>query len=152
MNTIPNAHHNGVLSCEFDPLKSYTLCTSGMDYFIRFWDIRKTSNGVNLGSLHSNTHWVWNTKYNKTYSRVMISCSSSSMVSAIIFPKEIDENSNLTNYSNPQIVDYIEFEDSVYSIDWCYNDPWTFAAVSYNSNLLINSIPEDIKYKIMLDH
>lgn len=84
----------------------------------------------------------------------MVTCSSSSIVRGIIFEKESDEHHHLSlsNLGNYTIVDYNEFEDSVYAVDWALNDPMTFAAVSYNSYIHINSIPEDIKYKIMLDN
>lgn len=69
---------------------------------------------------------------------------------------EVDEDNQGSNkYEFLQefsLVDYIEFEDSVYSVDWANNDPWLFAAVSFNSYLHINTIPEEIKYKIMLDN
>lgn len=143
------------MSIEYDPLKSYILSSTGMDYSIKFWDVRKPNTPVS--GIYNNTHWIWNCKYNPTYSRVMITCSSSSIVRSIIFDKEKDVedyNNTSTNFINNtfSFVDFVEFEDSVYSLDWSANDPWTFAAVSYNSYLHVNSIPEDIKYKIMLDN
>ncbi len=126
-----------------------------MDYSVKFWDTRNLSHPVS--SIFNNTHWVWNSKFNKQFSRLMINCSSSSIVKAVIFNKESEEeNDSKTNASNIftplSRVDYSEFDDSVYSLDWSQSDPWVFAAVSYNSLFYINSIPEDIKYKIMLDN
>jgi hypothetical protein len=117
-----------------------------MDYSIKFWDIRRLTNPID--GIYDNTHWVWSTKYNKTFSRLMVTCSSSSLVRAVVFDK-VEEHSDVHSYTS---IDYVEFDDSVYAMDWNYNDPWTFAAVSYNSYLHINAIPEDIKYKIMLDN
>jgi hypothetical protein len=70
------------------------------------------------------------------------------MVKALVFDKD-EEHSSVHSHTS---IDYVEFDDSVYALDWNHNDPWTFAAVSYNSYLHINTIPEDIKYKIMLDN
>lgn len=154
-STIKDAHYNGIVSCEFDPMRSFILCTSGMDYSVKFWDIRKTSSPI--AGIYDNSHWVWSSKFNKSYSRLMITCSSSSSVRAIVFEKEeetTEDNSAMfaSNFRNYTVVDYIEFEDSVYALDWSLNDPWTFAAVSYNANLHINTLPENLKYKIILDN
>ena len=130
-----------------------------MDYSVKFWDIRNLS--APIGGVLNNTHWVWDMKYNRKFSRVMITCSSSSVVRGVVFDKERDvedmnneenELNDIPHLQTHSAIDYVEFDDSVYSLDWSINDPWTFAAVSFNSYLYINSIPEEIKYKIMLDN
>ena len=45
---------------------------------------------------------------------------------------------------------YDEYEDSVTSLIWSSWSPWTFASVSYNGNVFINSVPLEEKYKILL--
>lgn len=153
INQVENAHYNGILSLEFDPFLSFNFATTGMDYSIKFWDTRKLTSPIS--TIFNNSHWIWDCKYNRKFSRVMISCSSSSIVRGIIFEKEKEsedsESTSLPDFSKHSEVDYIEFDDSVYSLDWSLSDPWIFAAVSYNSYVYINSIPEDIKYNIMLD-
>jgi hypothetical protein len=125
-----------------------------MDYSIKFWDVRKLS--TPFASIQNNSHWIWDLKYNKHFSRVMINSSSSSIVRGIISSfKENEDIYNLsdqTHVSAHSSIDYVQFEDSVYALDWSVNDPWIFAAVSYNSFVHINSIPEDIKYQVMLDN
>lgn len=151
---IPNVHFNSVLSIEYNPLNPFILCTTGTDYSVKFWDIRKPQSEV--GGIYNNTHWVWSCKYNRNYSNMLVTASSSSLVRNIIFNKqeeiedtsiEINSHQNLGDYS---FIDYFEFEDSVYATDWLRNDSWTFVAVSYNSYFHVNTIPEDIKYKVML--
>ena len=108
---------------------------------------------IELGGIYNNSHWIWCNKFNQNYSNMLITASSSSNVRCVIFSKIENENDdygfnkNLRDYS---FIDYSEFEDSVYSVDWLKNDSWTFAAISFNSYFHINTIPEDIKYKIML--
>lgn len=155
---IKEAHSNAVLSIQQDPLNQFLLCSSGTDYSLKFWDTRKTD--IPIATIDDNSHWVWSCKYNNNYSNVLVTASSSSLVRNIIFGKkeELLENNEegrtgveldkkLDEYS---YVDYYEFEDSVYVVDWLCNDSWTFAAVSYNSYFHINKIPEDVKYKIMI--
>lgn len=154
INKVDYAHYNGILSCEFDPFKSFILSTAGMDYSVKYWDIRKLT--TPFATITNDSHWVWDLKYNKQFSRVMISSSSSSIVRGIISSfKESEDIHNLQDQMKglpSTMIDYVEFEDAVYSLDWSMNDPWIFAAVSYNSYVHINSIPEDIKYQIMLDN
>jgi len=138
-----------VLSCEFSPVKPNVICTTGLDHSIKFWDIRRFDE-TPLNVISNNSHWIWSAKYNKAYSRIMITSSSSSQVRCIIFDNENEEiNTNSYSYTS---VDYLEFDDAVYSLEWDYNDPWVFAAVSYNGLVHINIIPEDIKYNVMMDN
>ena len=73
-----------------------------MDYSIKFWDIRNLNNPID--GIFNNSHWIWNLKFNKTYSRIFVTCSSSSLVRGYLFDMvkkrdknihKIEENSNL---------------------------------------------------------
>ena len=159
-NKIKDAHDGEVLCFQFDPVSPFIFCTSGIDFALKFWDIRKPT--TEFGGIYNNSHWIWNLKYNKSYSNIMVTASSSSLVRGIIFDKfdtGDDKNKNLSvfekyssdkNIKKYSYIDYFEFEDSVYSIDWLKNDSWTFVATSFNAYFHVNSIPEEIKYKIML--
>ena len=153
---IENAHDGGVLCFQFDPISPFGFCTSGADFSIKFWDIRKQEK--EFGGIYNNSHWIWDLKYNKSYSNVMVTASSSSLVRGIIFDKyEIGEdknrigfdkfqgNKNLKKYS---YIDYFEFEDSVYSLDWMKNDTWSFVATSFNAYFNVNTIPEEVRNRI----
>lgn len=48
------------------------------------------------------------------------------------------------------LASYDEHEDSVYSAEWAAGDPWTFASLSYDGRFVINRVPSDIKYSILL--
>ncbi len=128
-----------------------------MDYSIKFWDIRNLNSPVT--GIFNNTHWVWKLRYNKTYSRILMTCSSSSLVRGYIFDYENIDNQEDSNahsfgeidFKKYNCLDYLEFEDSVYDFDWSHNDPWIFSAISYNGYLHINIIPDEIKYKIMIN-
>jgi len=152
---IKNTHESNLLSLQYDPSSPFILCSSGTDNAIKFWDLRKYEREI--GGVYDNTHWVWSCKFNKNYSNMLVTGSSSSMVRNIIFNKQNEleiDNLNSTNYYKNIIdyssIEYSEFEDSVYAVDWSKNDSWTFGAISFNSYFHINTIPEDVKYKIML--
>ncbi len=85
----------------------------------------------------------------------MVTASSSSLVRGIIFDKmegNEDKNriSNLAekNLKKYSFIDYFEFEDSVYSLDWMKNDTWSFVATSFNAYFHVNTIPEEVKNRI----
>ena len=157
---IDDIHDGSILCFQYDPVSPFIFATSGTDFALKFWDIRKPN--TEFGGIYNNSHWIWSLKYNKSYSNVMVTASSSSLVRGIIFDKyDIGEekNKNLStfekykgdkNMKKYSYIDYFEFEDSVYSIDWLKNDNWSFVATSFNAYFHVNSIPEEIKYKIIL--
>ena len=157
---INDAHDGSVLCFQFDPVSPFIFCTSGTDFAMKFWDIRKPTS--EFGGIYNNSHWIWSLKYNKSYSNIMVTASSSSLVRGIIFDKfDIGDEKNKSlssfekyssdkNIKKYSYIDYFEFEDSVYSLDWLKNDSWTFVATSFNAYFHINTIPEEVKYKIML--
>ena len=151
---IEKAHESSVLSLQFDPTEPFILCTSGTDFALKFWDVRKHDRELN--GVYNNSHWIWDLKFNRNYSNVIVTSSSSSLVRNLIFSKigDLDESESLgifkKDLNSMTFVDYCEFEDAVYCTDWLRNDSWTFASVSFNSIFHVNAIPEEIKYKIML--
>jgi len=48
------------------------------------------------------------------------------------------------------VASYDQHEDSIYSLSWSAADPWIFASVSYDGRVVINTVPKDEKYKIIL--
>ena len=149
---INNAQEGNILCFQFDPTTPFGFCTSSTDFAIKFWDIRKPEKEI--GGIYNNSHWIWDLKYNKSYSNVMVTASSSSLVRGIIFDKiEGNEDKNRISGSDKNIkkysyIDYFEFEDSVYSLDWMKNDTWSFVATSFNAYFPVNTIPEEVKNRI----
>ena len=149
---INNAQEGNILCFQFDPTTPFGFCTSSTDFAIKFWDIRKPEKEI--GGIYNNSHWIWDLKYNKSYSNVMVTASSSSLVRGIIFDKiEGNEDKNRISGSDKNIkkysyIDYFEFEDSVYSLDWMKNDTWSFVATSFNAYFHVNTIPEEVKNRI----
>ncbi len=43
-----------------------------------------------------------------------------------------------------------EHEDSVYAVEWSGADPWLFASLSHDGRLVINTVPDKLKYNILL--
>lgn len=49
-----------------------------------------------------------------------------------------------------KVASYDEHEDSVYGLAWSSCDPWLFASLSYDGRLVVNKVPKNVKYKILI--
>ena len=56
----------------------------------------------------------------------------------------------MQNYEDSTIKIYEEFDDAVYATDWGKGNVWVFASLSYSGSLIVNTVPINEKYKIML--
>lgn len=139
---------------DFNPNRHHFLATCGDDGRSRFWDIRNTSQPLISRSDHS--HWVWSIRYNHYHDELIASASSDTRVlitriqsisSSSILPEEETTKDKL---SDRVIATFDQHEDSVYCVEWSAADPWILASLSYDGRLLINRVPKDEKYKILL--
>lgn len=48
------------------------------------------------------------------------------------------------------LVQKYELEDSVHSVEWTACEAWVFAGLSYNGSLILQQVPANEKYKILL--
>ena len=93
---------------------------------------------------------------------MILSCSSDNKVVLSSVPslssepyKNSSENDNedqTAPVAQPDRVIKIfeDHEDSVYMCDWSSADPWIFASLSYDGRLVINKVPKEEKYNILL--
>lgn len=146
---------------DFNPNKQYYLVSVGDDCKTKFWDVRKTNEC--LKTLTNHSHWVWSVKYNTFHDQLILTGSSdnkvvlSSISSLSSEPYKTvidDENSGS---ESKQVVEpdkvvkvYEDHEDSVYSVEWSSVEPWVFASLSYDGRLVINKVPKEEKYRILL--
>lgn len=168
---IENAHGQLVRDVDFNPNKMYYIVTCGDDCQVRFWDTRSLTEPVQaLSDDHS--HWVWSTRYNPFHDQLVLSGGSDSKVilynmkaiSSEPYEQETfseDDDSQSSNSDNDYFSEkaslkdgvigvYEEHEDSVYALEWSAADPWTFASLSYDGRLIINRVPKNVKYGILL--
>lgn len=54
------------------------------------------------------------------------------------------------NGSDGKAHSFDEHEDSVYGLAWSSVDPWLFASMSYDGRLVVNKVPKNVKYKILI--
>lgn len=151
-----NAHSSGILNLSFTSLRTFVLCTTGFNSSIKLWNTKNLDKPVYV--IDVNTHWVWDVVFHQTYSRLLLTCSSSALARVIVFNKD-EEDIFSRNTGQGEVVpnskhvslDYLEFDESVYAVDWSRSEQWVFGGVSYNGHVHINKIPDDVKYKLMID-
>eukprot|EP00052_Salpingoeca_macrocollata_P013058 m.102159 g.102159 ORF g.102159 m.102159 type:complete len:378 (-) comp18759_c0_seq1:37-1170(-) len=159
--SIKKVHDTAVRDADFNPNKQYYLATAGDDCCIRFWDIR--SPDTPLLQMGGHTHWVWSVRYNHSHDQLVLSASSDNLVvlhnagsiSSDLYGPADDETPTPTEFEKSskqedgQIAVFDEHEDSVYAVEWAA-DPWLFASVSYDGRFVINHVPKESKYSILL--
>lgn len=62
--------------------------------------------------------------------------------------KEVEQKKRVLK--DEVITVYDEHEDSVYAAEWSNADPWIFASLSYDGRLVINRVPKDEKYNLLI--
>ena len=148
--SISPAHGGQILDIDFNPNNPYHLVSSGKDFAIKFWDMRKQGC---LKTLKEHTHYVWQVKYNAFHDQLLISASSDNsvalhrVVSASSAP--VDE-SFFEKENDLMIMKVDSFEDSVYACTWSCGEAWHFASISYDGKVVIMAVPSEEKYKILL--
>jgi EARP and GARP complex-interacting protein 1 len=130
---------------------------------VKFWDIRKPNECLKVLSNHS--HWIWQVKYNKFHDQLVLTCSSDNQVilssvpsiSSEPFRSIIDDemtHNEGDHKKKPEpdrtVKRYEDHEDSVYAVEWSSVDPWVFVSLSYDGRFVINKVPKEEKYKIIL--
>ena len=63
---------------DFNILRQYYLATCSDDGYMKFWDIRNTSEPVISKMEHS--HWIWSIRINHFYDQLILTSSSDSRV------------------------------------------------------------------------
>lgn len=154
------AHLFGARDVDYNPNVPYQVMTTGEDSALRFWDLRQTQKplGTLKGGHH---HWIVRARYNGHHDQLILSCGTDSAVclwragSVASAPLSADAASAAAPASEKAPPDglikrFEEHEDSCYSCCWSSLDAWVFASVSYDGKLVVNRVPGEEKYRILL--
>eukprot|EP00753_Platysulcus_tardus_P004954 PLAT1279.2.p1 GENE.PLAT1279.2~~PLAT1279.2.p1 ORF type:complete len:445 (-),score=126.80 PLAT1279.2:69-1343(-) len=152
---IPQAHLDRVRSLAFNHNLQYTIVSGGDDSKVKFWDVRKPLTPVKVLSGHS--HWVTSVQFNYAYDQLLLSSGTdgavnlwrvSSISSKPLLELEFEESER--SAADTLVRSYTHHEDSVYSIAWSACDLWVFASLSYDGKVVVNSVPSEEKYRLLL--
>lgn len=157
-----DAHLFGARDVDYNPNVPYQVLTTGEDATLRFWDLRNLSKCMrSLSGGHH--HWVMRARFNGHHDQLVLSCGTDSAVclwragSVASTPLGADAGAvdgDGANASRPadgliQRFDK-QHEDSCYSCCWSAVDAWVFASVSYDGKLVVNRVPGEEKYRILM--
>ncbi|KAJ3366526.1 Protein tssc1 [Allomyces javanicus] len=158
-------------SVDWNPNKPHQLATGGDDCAVRYWDPRHAARPV-LDDPGRHTHWVTHVQYNRFHDQLVLSASTdhavhlTSVSSISSLPlgvmsdaSEAEDEAAASSGSPPPLraklddgllMTYDQHEDSVYGLAWSAANPWVFCSASYDGRVLVNTVPNAIKYKIIL--
>ncbi|EOD35378.1 hypothetical protein EMIHUDRAFT_415073 [Emiliania huxleyi CCMP1516] len=153
---VADAHEQPVRGLDYNPNKPNTLLSSGDDYHVKVWDLRKPLTPVL--SLLAHAHWVTSATYNRFHDQLLLSCGTDSQVklwrAAAISsaPPSLDyEEADPSEVEADGIVrPYTDHEQSVFGAVWSAADAWIFASLSLDGKVVVNHVPPSEKYKILL--
>ena len=157
---IATSHSGLVLDVDHNPNKPYHIASCGEDCLVKFWDLRKCDSPLKI--LNGHTFWVCTVKFNHFHDQLVLSAGTDaqvnlwSIVSICSAPvAELDADghasaSGLTREVDRLIQGFDEHQDSVYSVAWSLYDAWIFASLSHDGSVVINQVPAQEKYKILL--
>lgn len=155
------AHLFGARDVDYNPNVPYQVMTTGEDATIRFWDLRQLSECRQAlsGGHH---HWIGRARFNSHHDQLVLSCGTDSAVclwragSVASKPlgaettKASDANASSAVPADGLIKRFEEHEDSCYSCCWSATDAWVFTSISFDGKLVVNRVPGEEKYRILL--
>ncbi|KAF9109282.1 Protein tssc1 [Mortierella sp. AM989] len=171
--TIKDSQPALILCVDYNPNKPFQIVTGGDDCKIRIWDVRDPTAGP-IMTIQDHTHWVWSVAYNKFHDQLVLTSSSDCQVNlqsivsistgadykygdASDAEQEPDDEDDLTE-NVPQdaptdglVQAFDQHEDSVYQVAWSNVDPWLFLSLSYDGRAVMNQVPSEEKFKILLN-
>ncbi|XP_059634004.1 WD repeat-containing protein DWA2 isoform X1 [Cornus florida] len=147
-NSIEHAH---VRNVDYDTKKKYILVTAEDESGIHIWDLRMLK--VPTVELPGHAHWTWAVRCNPEYEGLILSAGTDSAVNLwLASPPSTDDltsESSLvespTKRVDPLLNSYSDYEDSVYGLAWSSREPWTFASLSYDGRVVVESIKPHLR-------
>ncbi|PIA18873.1 WD40 repeat-like protein [Coemansia reversa NRRL 1564] len=170
--SIDYAHSGKVRSLDYNPNLPYIIATGGDDGSVRIWDTRNPSS--ELMSIANHTHWVYSVAFNPNHDQLLLSAGGDGLVNLEstvsvssaqvvtnadsqdgLSDKGDDEGSNIDDEeigkpSDGLVAQFDDHETSVYAACWSAADPWLFASLSFDGRMVINTVPQEEKYRILL--
>ncbi|ORX71553.1 WD40 repeat-like protein [Linderina pennispora] len=171
--TVDYAHNGKVRAIDYNPNMPHILATGGDDGCVRLWDARSLAGPV-IDIAH-HTHWVYSVEFNPNHDQLVLSAGADGLVnleSAVsvssaqavatiddgqadstdgpIDDFDYDESDGIGRPADGLVAQFDDHETSVYAAHWSAADPWVFASLSFDGRMVINTVPREEKYKILL--
>lgn len=145
------AHRYGVADVDYNPNKPHVVATAGHDGMLKFWDLRNAKKPL-LTCRGGHSHYAWSVNYNPFHDQLVTSTGTDAVVN-LWRVSSISSAPLLTlaDESAPNVrISRFEHGDSVYGMAWGAADAWIYATVGYDGKVVLNHVPSQEKYKILL--
>ncbi|KAF9427541.1 Protein tssc1 [Podila epigama] len=166
-----------LLCIDYNPNRPFQIATGGDDCKVRIWDVRDVTQGP-IMTIQDHTHWVWSVAYNKFHDQLLLTSSSDCQVNlqSIVSistgadykftemddteaseSKDENEDEDGLEQMHPDLPTdgliraFDQHEDSVYQVAWSSVDPWLFLSLSYDGRAVMNQVPSEEKFKIIMN-
>eukprot|EP00850_Spirogloea_muscicola_P012452 SM000080S22967 [mRNA] locus=s80:449851:453302:+ [translate_table: standard] len=166
-HTIEHAHEVQVRDLDFSRRRRHLLVTAGDNAKLAFWDMRSLSQP--LLDMPAHHHWAWRACFNPLHDELVLSAGTDCMVNLwhvpsiaaameggvaqrrVVTEKRASVEALFESPRGPldglaQV--FNEHEDSVYGIAWSATEPWTFASLSYDGRVVVDTVPSTIRRKV----
>src|SRR5688572_8243888 len=100
-------------------------------------------------TLKGHSHWISRVRFNPFHDQLLVTGSTDSSV-FLWAADSVSSAPNTDDQKNGLVVSLDDHEDSVYGVDWSVCDAWVFASLSYDGRVVINKVPQQEKYRIIL--
>ncbi|KAJ1883695.1 Protein tssc1 [Kickxella alabastrina] len=167
--TVECAHQGRIRALDYNPNVPHIVATGGDDGIVRLWDARRMQGPVTEVSEHS--CWVYSVRFNPHHDQLLLTAGADGLVNleSVVswsFARQVGtaataaEEGDEPEYDEYEeegeravdglVAQFDDHETSVYAAVWSVEDPWVFASLSFDGRLVINTVPREEKYKILL--
>jgi WD40 repeat protein len=159
--TMKSSHFFPILCLDSNPNMDHAYVTGGSDGRLLFWDLRQPQGSSPLQSVGSaHAHHVTSVKYHPIHDQLLISSGTDCSVNLWRFQGVSSTPTRSVPLTSPRaapsaavddglVESYKRHEDAVYRCCWS-RDGWSFASVSYDGLVMVNSVSVAEKYRILL--
>jgi WD40 repeat protein len=130
-------HSHWVTGAKFNRFHDQLILSGSSDSNVNLWRVSSTSSAPLLD-------------YDDDEDDVKETVSSVSNLSSATPAVSNKLSKEQYSSSDGLVQSYDEHEESVYGVTWSNADPWVFASLSYDGRVIVNNVPSDEMYKILL--
>jgi WD40 repeat protein len=155
-------HQGGITSFAVNPNRPYTVLTGGADGGINVWDCRQAQSA--LATTRGHDHHVTSVDYHPGFDQLVVSGGNDAQVllwtlpSASAAPAPVQSPSAAETSASLRYT-HTENSNRIVSVNKAHGDrvscvrwigEWSYASVGADGRILVQRVPTDDKYKLML--